>query len=215
MTPSRRRAAARLLVLALLATPNGVAAQNFFEDLFGGMEGRPLGERRAPPHRREERRRPEKPPVERAPAERPRSERPSAPAEPKAARRREEPQRPNGPKPETKSAAPAPTGQEPPPPPYDAQVQRLAELLGGLSYLRDLCGDGDGADWRAKMIKLRDADAPSGPRRARLTAAFNRGFEGYELTYRNCTPNAHLVIARYLEEAQQVSNSIVTRYGAP
>jgi uncharacterized protein (TIGR02301 family) len=104
---------------------------------------------------------------------------------------------------------------EPPPPPYDAQVQRLAEVLGGLSFLRDLCDEGDGDDWRGKMAQLRDSDAPSGPRRQRLTAAFNRGFHGYELTYRVCTPNARLVIARYLDEAENLSRDVASRYGNP
>ena len=80
-------------------------------------------------------------------------------------------------KPANKAAAKPPAEpQEPPPPPYDGQIQRLAEVLGGLSFLRDLCGDGDGDDWRGKMAQLRDADAPAGTRRQRLTAAFNRGF---------------------------------------
>jgi len=201
---------ARGLVLALLMTPTAAPAQNFFEELFGGMEGRPLGEPRAT-HRRQDAPRARKPRAEK-PA---RAERPARAAEPRSSRRRDAPQRQSGPKPETKTVAPTATGPEPPPPPYDAQMQRLAELLGGLSYLRDLCGAGDGAEWRAKMAKLRDADAPAGARRARMTAAFNRGFEGYELTYRACTPNARMIVERQLEEAQQVASSVTTRYGAP
>lgn len=197
---------ARGVALVLLMTPTAAPAQNFFEELFGGMEGRPLGEPRAPSHhRRQEAPRPSKP----------RAEKPSRVAEPKRARRREEPRRASSSKPEPKTAAPAATGPEAPLPPYDAQIQRLAELLGGLSYLRDLCGAGDGAEWRAKMAKLRDADAPAGARRARMTAAFNRGFEGYELTYRACTANARLIVERQLEEAQQVASSVATRYGTP
>ena len=119
-------------------------------------------------------------------------------------------------KPANKAAAKPPAEPpEPPPPPYDAQIQRLAEVLGGLSFLRDLCGDGDGDDWRGKMAQLRDADAPSGTRRQRLTAAFNRGFRGYELTYRVCTPNARLVIARHLGEAEGLARDVASRYGNP
>ncbi|QGM47931.1 TIGR02301 family protein [Methylocystis heyeri] len=118
------------------------------------------------------------------------------------------------PKPEQK--APEPAAQtEPPPAPYDPQLVRLSEVLGGLSFLRDLCGDGDGEDFRSKMSQLRDSAAPAGVRRQKLTAAFNRGFRGYELTYRSCTPNARLVIARYLEEAERLSQDVVTRYGNP
>ncbi len=176
------------LALALLATP--ALSQDFFSDLFGGF-GRSSrwggGERGGGGGERRPRvRRIEKPKIV-------------------------------APKPATAPAAAdqAKAGQESPPAPYDAQMQRLAEILGGLSYLRDLCGDGDGADWRAKMAKLRDSDTPSGARRAKLTAAFNRGFSGYELTYHSCTPNAKLVIARYLEEAHQVASGVATRYATP
>ena len=48
-----------------------------------------------------------------------------------------------------------------------------------------------------------------------LTAAFNRGFRGYETTYRACTPNARLVIARYLDEAESLSREVASRYGNP
>jgi uncharacterized protein (TIGR02301 family) len=112
------------------------------------------------------------------------------------------------------SARPQPAA-EAPPSPYDPQMQRLAEVLGALSLLRDLCGDGDGADWRGKMTALLDADAPAGSRRQKLTAAFNRGFHGYETTYRVCTGNARIAITRYLDEAGRLSRDISYRYGNP
>jgi uncharacterized protein (TIGR02301 family) len=104
---------------------------------------------------------------------------------------------------------------EAPPPPYEGQMLRLAEVLGALSYLRDLCGRKDGEDWREKMSALLDAEAPDGSRRETLTGAFNRGFRGFELTYRVCTPNAEVVTARYLDEAGRISRDITYRYGAP
>jgi len=33
-------------------------------------------------------------------------------------------------------------------------------------------------------------EAPSGDRRARMIASFNRGYRGYQQTYRSCTPAA-------------------------
>ena len=191
MTRAFLRCGALALTLTLAATP--ALSQDFFSDLFGGFGGGGRssrswgGEDRGRSERRQRVRRMEKPKVA---APKPT---PAAPA----------------------AAEQAKAGPETPPAPYDAQMQRLAEILGGLSYLRDLCGDGDGADWRAKLAKLRDADTPSGSRRAKLTAAFNRGFSGYELTYHSCTPNAKLVIARYLEEAQQVASTVGARYGTP
>jgi uncharacterized protein (TIGR02301 family) len=65
------------------------------------------------------------------------------------------------------------------------------------------------------MAALLDADAPSGSRRQKLMASFNRGFRGYELTYRACTPNAKTVISRYLTEASRLTRDITYRYGNP
>ena len=48
------------------------------------------------------------------------------------------------------------------PPPYEAQLLRLTEMIGALAYLRDLCGAGDGDEWRVKMTALLNAEAPSG-----------------------------------------------------
>lgn len=115
----------------------------------------------------------------------------------------------------SQAAKPPPTGPEGPPPPYEPQMARLSEVIGGLSFLRDLCGAGDGDDWRGKMTALLDAEAPNGARREKLIASFNRGFRGYELTYRSCTPNAKIAIARYLDEASKLSLDITYRYGSP
>ncbi len=112
------------------------------------------------------------------------------------------------------AAKPGATGDAPPPP-YEPQLVRLSELLGSLAYLRDLCGAKDGEDWRGKMSALIDAEAPSGPRRDKYVAAFNRGFRGYELTYRRCTSNARDVTARYLDETAKISKDVSYRFGTP
>lgn len=109
------------------------------------------------------------------------------------------------------SAAPA-RAVEGGPAPYDRDLQRLAEILGALHYLRPLCGSNDGPRWRGEMQALLDAETPSGERRERLTASFNRGFRGFQQTYRTCTPAADLVIRRYLEEGAKISRDITARY---
>ena len=115
------------------------------------------------------------------------------------------------------TAAPAapeapPPLPEPPPPPYEPQLMRLAEIMGTLAFLRDLCGDGDGADWHLKMKALLDAEAKTDARRERLAGAYNRGFRGYEVTYRSCTPAAQTIITRFLEEGGRIARDIASRY---
>ena len=96
--------------------------------------------------------------------------------------------------------------------PFDGDLQRLAEILGTLHYLRGICGSNEGAKWRNEMQALVDAEAPSGERRERLIAAFNRGYRGFQQTYRSCTPAADYAIRRYLEEGSKIARDITARY---
>lgn len=99
-----------------------------------------------------------------------------------------------------------------PPPIYEEKLLRLAEILGSLSFLRDLCGESDGGAWRAEMSALLAAEDPGPQRRQRLVARFNHGFETYNAVYRSCTPSAKLAISRYLNEGQALASDVRTRY---
>ncbi len=103
-------------------------------------------------------------------------------------------------------------GADEPLPPYEPQLERLSELLGTLTYLRSLCRRGDAPEWRKRMIILLDAEAKGESRRNRLAGAYNRGFRGYEATYRTCTPSADLVITRFLAESDRLARDLTTRY---
>ncbi len=107
---------------------------------------------------------------------------------------------------------PAPPTPEPPPP-YEPQLLRLAEIIGALSYLRDLCGAGDGATFRGKFASLLETEANTPARKETLAGAFNRGFRDYELTYRACTPAAQEIVARFLDEAARIARDVANRYG--
>lgn len=96
--------------------------------------------------------------------------------------------------------------------PYDGDLQRLAEILGSLQYLRTVCGAKEGQKWRAEMQALIDAEAPGGERRRRIVARFNSGYRGFEQTYRTCTPAADLAIRRYLDEGAKIAREITARY---
>lgn len=184
----RRGGAAALLSACLLAAP--AEAQGIF-DLFGpdrpAASGAPRPARDIP---RVEKKKPAA-----------KKKRDAAKGQPAAAK--------SDAKPDARS------GAETPPPPYEGQLVRLSEVMGALVFLRDLCGEKDVEDWREKMSALLDAEAPNGPRRDRYVAAFNRGFRGYELTYRVCTANAKAATARYLDEAARISRDVAYRFGSP
>ena len=111
------------------------------------------------------------------------------------------------------AGANAPAGaQAQAPAPFDPNLQRLAEILGALHYLRGICGANEGQKWRNEVQALIDAEAPTGERRARMIASFNRGYRGYQQSYRTCTPAADLVIRRFLEEGSKIAREVTARY---
>jgi len=97
--------------------------------------------------------------------------------------------------------------------PFDNDLQRLSEILGALHYLRAICGSNEGQKWRSEMQALIEAEAPAGERRERMIASFNRGYRGFQQTYRSCTAAADFAIRRYLEEGSKIAREITARYG--
>lgn len=95
---------------------------------------------------------------------------------------------------------------------YEAKLIRLAEILGSLHYLRNLCGE-EGSEWRDRMNAIIAAEKPEEPRRARIIASFNRGYRAFSEVYSSCTDSAVAAIDRYMKEGEGLSNEIATRYG--
>lgn len=96
-------------------------------------------------------------------------------------------------------------------PPYQRQMERLAEVMGSLYYLQPLCKTGT-EDWRAQMAELISLDEPDEDRRQRLAGAFNTGYTGFSRLHRHCTPASREALSRLLFEAQQLARAIHTRF---
>jgi uncharacterized protein (TIGR02301 family) len=96
-------------------------------------------------------------------------------------------------------------------PPYEAQMERLAELLGSLYFLQPLCGPG-AIDWRGQMADLISLDEPDDDRRQRLTGAFNGGYTAFSRLYRDCTSSAQAALQRILVEAETIARDIHSHY---
>jgi uncharacterized protein (TIGR02301 family) len=116
-------------------------------------------------------------------------------------------------KPAEKEKEPPPPPAEPPPAPYDRDLIRLAEIIGALSFLRGLCASPDAAEWPNRMSALMEAEGVTPGRRERLAGAYNRGYRGYALTYRVCTPAATLAAGRFAAEGERLSQSLAGRFG--
>jgi uncharacterized protein (TIGR02301 family) len=89
---------------------------------------------------------------------------------------------------------------------------RLAEVLGSLHYLRNLCGE-EGNRWRSEMEKLLTTENPDPNRRARFVASFNRGYRSFDGVYVNCTASATAAIGRYMKEGEALTRDVAARYG--
>jgi uncharacterized protein (TIGR02301 family) len=96
--------------------------------------------------------------------------------------------------------------------PFEPGLMRLAEVLGSLHFLRNLCGE-KGDQWRIEMEKMIDSENPDPERRARFIASFNRGYRSFGGTYTQCTASATEAISRYTTEGETLSRDIASRYG--
>ncbi len=96
--------------------------------------------------------------------------------------------------------------------PYEAGLLRIAEVMGSLHFLRNLCGD-KGNQWRSTMERLLAAENPEPERRARFIASFNRGYRSFEGTYTKCTASATEAISRYTVEGENLARDLASRYG--
>ncbi|MCB1447931.1 MAG: TIGR02301 family protein [Rhizobiaceae bacterium] len=113
---------------------------------------------------------------------------------------------------EDEAGADAPVAAEKPAP-YDPKLMRLAEILGSVSYIRNLC-KGDESEWRQMMQELLAEDAANEPQRAaRLTAAFNRGYRSFASTYVKCTRQAIAAEEAYRAEGATLATEITARFG--
>src|ERR1700722_5216833 len=113
------------------------------------------------------------------------------------------------PAPEKQEAQPQPQNR---PVPYDRDLQRLAEILGSLHFLRGICGSSEGQKWRDEAQMLIDTEAPGGERHEQMIASFNRGYRAFQQSYRACTPAADFAIRRYLAEGAKIAREITARY---
>lgn len=96
-------------------------------------------------------------------------------------------------------------------PPYQPQMERLAEILGSLYFLNPLCSEAT-SDWRQELADLVSLDQPDEDRQQRLYGAFNGGYQAFSRLYRSCTPSAEEALTRLLVEAEATARDIHMRF---
>lgn len=103
---------------------------------------------------------------------------------------------------------------EPKPVPYDSELVRLAEKLGALHFLRNLCSGTPENQWRSLMDELLQTETADEPeRRARLTAAFNRGYRAFAAVHNSCTVETREIAEKYRVEGATLAAEITARFG--
>lgn len=96
--------------------------------------------------------------------------------------------------------------------PYDGRLNRLAEVMGSVHYLTNLCGEPNNK-WRDEMQRMLSLESPEPNRRSRLVASFNRGFRSFDSVYSQCTDQARTAVARYIDEGITLTAEIYARFG--
>jgi len=96
---------------------------------------------------------------------------------------------------------------------YDEKLNRLAEILGSLHYLYNLCG-GQNNEWRNYMQKLLPALQADNKQQLRLYAAFNRSYRAFADNYGACTKAAREAAGRYRLEGLNLSRHLLEQFGS-
>ena len=91
---------------------------------------------------------------------------------------------------------------------HQIQISRLSEILGALHHLREICGNNERQLWRDQMVELLEIENPNSLLRARMTEAFNRGFNDFRRTYSTCTVSAKTVSTRFFQEGGRISKDL-------
>jgi uncharacterized protein (TIGR02301 family) len=98
--------------------------------------------------------------------------------------------------------------------PYDKQLNRLSEILGTITYLRNRCAELPEPQWRTAMEKLLTFDAGNEPaRKEQLTAAYNRGYRAFGALHDTCSRAALATEQQYRAEAATLIKEMTNRFG--
>ena len=99
------------------------------------------------------------------------------------------------------------------PTPFDAELLRLSEILGAVTYLDGLCGSSGSQAWRAAMQDLIEAQRMTPEDRRRYVDVFNRGHRTFASVHRVCTDRTRFVLDRYFAEGAAIATRIEDRFG--
>lgn len=89
-----------------------------------------------------------------------------------------------------------------------AKAVQLAEILGAVHHLRDVCGTNEGQLWRNKMIEMIGVLGPSDADRQRLVKNFNDAYYRYKNAYPSCTAAAARQSDKLMQDGQRIAEEL-------
>lgn len=98
-------------------------------------------------------------------------------------------------------------------PPYESRLHRVAELVGSLHYITNLCGTAKNDQFRIRMQEFIEAETLNEPlRRKLLISKYNKGYRAFASVYTSCTDAAKLVETNYRTEGKALIEELLSRY---
>lgn len=88
---------------------------------------------------------------------------------------------------------------------YEQNLLRLAEILGAMHLLHQLCESEDDSTWRDQMVALLELEEADEEKEERLTAWFNRGYRKYQDWFTSCTEGATVSIDQFTQEGTHLT----------
>lgn len=91
---------------------------------------------------------------------------------------------------------------------FARRVQELAEILGQVHYMRNLCVDGEDTVWRDAMMELIRLEEPSRDERREMTRRFNQGYHAARDKYPACDRAARREMQRLASTGARLSSRL-------
>lgn len=91
---------------------------------------------------------------------------------------------------------------------HQTRLVRIAEIMGGLHYLRGICDKEKNQVWRGNMLRLLDLEQPPQDVRERMVSRFNSYFDREKRSHATCNRKATREIKRLAGEGQQLTSEL-------
>ncbi|MBX3505754.1 MAG: TIGR02301 family protein [Parvibaculum sp.] len=91
---------------------------------------------------------------------------------------------------------------------FPPKAVQLAEILGAVHHIRDICGANEGQLWRNKMIEMIAVLGPTEAERQRLVKHFNDSYYRYRNAYPKCTATAAGQSDKLMQDGQKIAEEL-------